>query len=252
MTNVRLTARQAATRNVGVAVAPDVTPDGGGVGERVLVIDDDAKLARLVARALTLAGFSVSTALNGLRGLALAQDDGVKLVILDLVLPDVDGLSILGQIRERHPARQILVLSALSDVHSKVRCLEVGACDYMTKPFDLPELVARVRLRAHKASEAVEERFLESDGYKLDRRKRCVTSASGTSTLSTREYVLLEYLMRHRERTCTRDELLEYVWGYTFDPVTNILDVYIARLRQKLGFECIQTARNVGYAFVGE
>lgn len=220
--------------------------------ERVLVIDDDAKLARLIARALTLAGFSVSTASNGLRGLALAKEDGFQLVILDLLLPDVDGLSILGQIRERHPSRQILILSALNDVHSKVSCLEVGACDYMTKPFDLAELVARVRLRARGPADAADERYLERDGFQLDLKKRRVAGAFGATSLSTREFVLLEYLMRHRDETCTKEELLEHVWGYTFDPETNVLEVYVARLRQKLGSECIQTIRNVGYAFVGD
>jgi DNA-binding response OmpR family regulator len=222
-----------------------------GISERVLVIDDDAKLLRVIARALTLAGFSVSTASNGLRGLALAQENAFKLVILDLVLPDVDGLSILDQMRARY-ARRILVLSALSDVHSKVRCLEIGACDYMTKPFDLPELVARVQLRSRGLGEGEGERYLENDGFKLDLRKRRVTSASGTSSLSTREFVLLEYLMRHKAKTCTREELLEHVWGYTYDPATNVLEVYIGRLRQKVGFECVQTVRNVGYSFVGD
>lgn len=215
----------------------------------MLVIDDDAQLLRVIGRALTLAGFSVSTASNGLRGLALAQESAFKLVILDLLLPDVDGLSILDQIRPRY-TRRILVLSALSDVHSKVRCLEIGACDYMTKPFDLPELVARVRLRSQGPGEA-DERYLESDGFKLDLRKRHVTGVSGTSSLSTREFVLLEYLMRHKAETCTREELLEHVWGYTYDPATNVLEVYVARLRQKLGYETVQTVRNVGYSFVG-
>jgi two-component system, OmpR family, response regulator len=223
-----------------------------GGPDRVLVIDDDAKLLRLLGRALRLAGFDVSTAATGLRGLELARDAAIKLIVLDLVLPDVDGLSILDQLREHQPGCEVLVLSGLADVHSKVRCLEVGACDYMTKPFDLPELVARVRLRLRRNSETEEERFVEVDGHRLDLRKRRVTTATATVPLSTREFVLLEFLMRHRGETCSRENLLEHVWGYTFDPVTNVLEVYIARLRHKLGHECIQTVRNVGYSFVGD
>jgi DNA-binding response OmpR family regulator len=224
---------------------------GGGAGNEVLVIEDEGKIARLLTRALTTAGFEVTTAASGLRGLALAQSGAYNLVILDLMLPDVDGLSILGNLIERETGTQVLILSALGDVHSKVRCLEVGACDYMTKPFDLPELVARVRLRIHERRETNETRFLQQDDFVLDLRKRTVQSDRGTVSLSTREFVLLEYLMRRNGEVCARTELLEQVWGYTFDPATNVLDVYVARLRNKLGGTSIQTVRNVGYAFVG-
>jgi DNA-binding response OmpR family regulator len=224
---------------------------GGTGGDRILVIEDEGKLARLLARALTTAGFDVTTATSGLRGLALAQSGTYQLVILDLMLPDVDGLSILANLIERQAGTQVLVLSALSDVHSKVRCLEVGACDYVTKPFDLPELVARVRLRIHERRDTEQTRFLQQDDFVLDLRKRTVETGQSTVSLSTREFVLLEYLMRRSGEVCPRTELLEQVWGYTFDPATNVLDVYVARLRNKLGGDSIQTVRNVGYAFVG-
>jgi DNA-binding response OmpR family regulator len=190
-------------------------------------------------------------AASGLRGLALVKTDAFRLVLLDLMLPDVDGLSILDYIQEQHPDQLVIVMSAVADVHSKVRCLEAGACDYVTKPFDLPELVARVRLRLRERRQTDKARVLETDGFSLDLQMRRVTAGSRTISLSTREFVLLEHLMRQAGRVCTRNELLEDVWGYTFDPSTNVLDVYIARLRHKLGGDSIQTVRNVGYAFVG-
>jgi DNA-binding response OmpR family regulator len=224
----------------------------GGAGNEILVIEDEVRNARLLASALTTAGFEVTTAASGLRGLALASSGRYNLVILDLIRPDVDEVSILADLIDRVVGTQVLVLSAVGDVHLKVRCLEVGACDYMTKPFDLPELVARVRLRINERRETSKEtRVLRQDDFVLDLRKRTVQSERGTVSLSTREFVLLEYLMRSAGEVCARKELLEHVWGYTFDPATNVLDVCVARLRNKLGGTSIQTTRNVGYAFVG-
>jgi DNA-binding response OmpR family regulator len=224
---------------------------GGGTTEHILIIEDEGKLARLLARALKTSGFDVATATTGVRGLALAQTGAYRLVILDLMLPDLDGLSILDRLRETKTEVQVLVLSALGDVHSKVHCLELGACDYMTKPFDLPELVARVRVRVHERRTNDVSRFLRDDGFVLDLQKRRVVVGSQSVGLSTREFVLLEHLMRHTGEVCSREDLLEQVWGYTFDPATNVLDVYVARLRHKIGGDAIQTVRNVGYSFVG-
>jgi two-component system, OmpR family, response regulator len=219
----------------------------------VLIVEDEAKIARLLTRALTAAGFEVTTALTGVRGLRLAKSATYGLIILDLVLPDVDGLSILSWLREEAPAQQVIVLSALADVHSKVRCLEVGACDYVTKPFVLAEVVARVRLRLKEQQDVDGTRFLAAGGFTLDRRHRTVANGGPAKRLSTREFVLLEHLMRHAGDVCPRQVLLEEVWGYTFDPSTNVLDVYVARLRQKLGAaDSILTVRNVGYTFVGD
>jgi DNA-binding response OmpR family regulator len=219
--------------------------------ERILVIEDELKMARLVARALSAAGFDVTTAPTGMRGLALVNSEPFALVVLDLMLPDVDGLSILSRIQDNRPEQRVLILSALADVHSKVRCLEVGACDYVTKPFDLPELIARVRLRLRERRQTHKARYLNVDGYSLDLQRRTVTADGRTVSLSTREFVLLEYLMAHSGDVCNREDLLGHVWGYTFDPATNVLDVYVGRLRSKLGPHPIQTVRNVGYAFVG-
>jgi two-component system copper resistance phosphate regulon response regulator CusR len=224
---------------------------GAEACRRILVIEDEVKMARLVARTLAAAGFDVTTAANGLRGLSHVRSARFDLVILDLMLPDVDGLSILSCIQERQPGERVVVLSALGDVHSKVQCLEAGACDYVTKPFDLPELVARVRLRLRERRLNGADRVLEVDGYTLDLQRRTVSAGNGPVPLSTREFVLLGYLMEKAGAVCGRDELLEHVWGYTFDPATNVLEVYVRRLRGKLGGGCIQTVRNVGYVFAG-
>jgi DNA-binding response OmpR family regulator len=166
------------------------------------------------------------------------------------MLPDIDGLSVLGGLREHCPHVRVLVLSGVGEVESKVRCLEAGASDYVTKPFDPLELVARVRAHARERRPR-RTRTLARDGFSLDLQKRMVTAGGATADLSTREFALLRQLMENSGEVCSREELLEKVWGYTFDPTTNVLDVYIARLRQKLGGDAIQTVRNVGYAFVG-
>jgi DNA-binding response OmpR family regulator len=219
--------------------------------ESILVIEDEKRVAQLIARTLSTAGFDVQVAADGLRGLMLAREGAASLVILDLKLPDADGRSILTHIHETDPARQVMVLSALGDVHSRVSCFELGACDYLTKPFDVAELIARVRLRLRERRRIHGLGVLQSDGYELDLQRRTVRTHAGVRSLSTREFVLLEYLMRRSGQVCARDELLEHVWGYTFVPDTNVLDVYVARLRQKLSGNCIQTVRNVGYSFVG-
>jgi two-component system OmpR family response regulator len=219
-------------------------------GQRILVIEDEAKMAKLVARALLAAGFEVDTEATGRRGLELLRHGVFDLVILDLLLPDVDGVSVLADARELDFEPRVIVLSALADVRSKVMCLELGACDYMTKPFELAELIARVRLRSRERQPAP-ERYLRSGHYVLDLQRRTVEDGEAPVPLTTREFVLLEYLMGHAGQTCTREELLEHVWGYAFDPGTNVVDVCVGRLRHKLGGACVATVRNVGYCFIG-
>ena len=217
---------------------------------RVLIIEDEGKMARLVGRALAAAGFAVDTEATGLGGLEVLRAGGFDLVILDLRLPDVDGVSVLTEARDLEAGPPVIILSALDDVRSKVVCLELGACDYMTKPFELAELIARVRLRARERQPA-KERYLRMGRYVLDLRRRVLDDDGQAVPLTTREFVLLEYLMGHPGETCTREELLEHVWGYAFDPGTNVVDVCVGRLRHKLGGDCVATVRNVGYCFVG-
>jgi DNA-binding response OmpR family regulator len=207
-------------------------------------------MARIVARGLSAAGYDVCTAASGLAGLEALHNDVFDLVILDLRLPDVDGYALLMRAASMETEQRVLVLSAVTDVRSKVHCLELGACDYVTKPFELAELVARVKLRTRQQRQTKTRRRLQSGRYTLDLQRRVVDDGTGAMTLSTREFLLLEYMMEREGETCSRAELLERVWGYSFDPGTNVVDVCIGRLRQKLGSDCVTTVRSVGYFFV--
>jgi DNA-binding response OmpR family regulator len=220
------------------------------VAKNVLVIEDEAKMAKLVGRTLAAAGFRVATETSGLDGLELLRTGVFSLVILDLLLPDVDGMSVLTSATELDPAPPVIILSAISDVRSKVVALELGACDYVTKPFELAELIARARLRARERRQE-KPRYRHCGDFVLDLQRREVRDAGEIVALTTREFVLLEYLMEREGEPCTRDELLEHVWGYRFDPGTNVVDVCIGRLRHKLGGDRVATVRNVGYCFVG-
>jgi two-component system, OmpR family, response regulator len=230
--------------------AMDVAP----VSERprkLLVIEDEEKMAMVLTRSLTGAGFAVRAVETGTRGLAALEGDEFSLAILDLLLPDLDGVAVLARARTLAPSTPILVLSAVSDVRSKVVCLELGACDYVAKPCELPELVARVRRHARQ-TRTRPPRELRTGRYLLDLQRRVLHNGDDDIALTTREFVLLEYLMGHAGETCKREALLESVWGYTFDPGTNVVDVCVGRLRHKLDDGVLVTVRNVGYCFVDE
>jgi len=215
---------------------------------RVLVIDDEPKIVSFVSRALTARGYDVDSAGSGAEGLELIRMGGYAVVVLDLRLPDIDGVDVLRSALEDRPDQQVIVLSALPDVDTKVQCLELGAADYITKPFSLTEFVARVRRRVRqRASDG--ERFLRVGGLVLDLRRRAADVGEGMVTLAQREFLLLHHLVRHRDEVCTREELLSEVWGYSFDPGTNAVEVCVRRLRAKLGPGVIETIRNVGYSF---
>jgi DNA-binding response OmpR family regulator len=217
----------------------------------VLVIEDEPKMAKVLHRALGSAGFRVTVAGTGHGGLAALDEGGYALVILDLLLPDVDGLAVLARARSRAPDTPVLVLSAVTDVRSKVICLDLGACDYVAKPCELVELVARIRVRIGR-NDAHARHHLRRGRYVLDlQRRRMLNEGGPPIALTTREFVLLQYLMERAGETCSREELLEHVWGYMFDPGTNVVDVCVGRVRHKLGDDCVVTVRNVGYCFVG-
>jgi two-component system copper resistance phosphate regulon response regulator CusR len=234
-------------------------PSGGGGGgtmgetvagheTQILVIEDEPKIATLVSRTLAAAGFKVTSAGSAQRGLKHLEREAFSLVILDLILPDIDGFSVLDRALDLAPDQRVLVLSALSDMRSKVRCLELGACDYVTKPFDLPELVARVRLRLQDGRRTEnDQRFIHVAAFTLDTQRRVAVIGEVQISLATREFRLLEHLARKHGEVCSREELLEGVWGYAFDPGTNVVEVCIGRLRHKLGGDVIETIRNVGY-----
>ena len=215
---------------------------------RVLVVDDEPKIVSFITRALTARGFEVDSAGDGLHGLELARTGAYAVVVLDLRLPDLSGVDVLRRTLQERPEQQVIVLSALPDVETKVTCLDLGAADYLTKPFSLMELLARVRRRLRqRASDG--ERFLRAGRLVVDLRQRSADTGEAHVPLSAREFLLLQHLVRRCEEVCTREELLDDVWGYSFDPGTNVVDVYVRRLRAKLGGSLIETVRNVGYCF---
>jgi len=216
---------------------------------RILVIDDEPRIVHFISRALEAEGYGVDAAYDGEHGLELARQGRHELVLLDLLLPAMNGVSVLKGILKARPDQRVLVLSALSDVQSKVRCLELGASDYLPKPFALAELLARVRARLRQPASAPPERALHAGGVTLELMRRTADTGNGPVSLSEREFLLLQHLMRRHRDVCTRQELLDDVWGYSFDPGTNVVDVYVGRLRAKLGPEVIETVRNVGYSF---
>ncbi len=218
---------------------------------KVLVIEDEPKLLAFVTRALTAAGFNVDGAADGAIGCKLACSGGYDMLVLDLMLPKVDGVTVLRETIRSQPEQRVLVLTALEDVATKVRCLDMGAIDYLVKPIASAELIARIRSRLRLGATARAERELRFGPLRLDLQRRTVDGPRGIAALSSREFLLLSYLMRKGGDVCTRAELLEDVWGYRFDPGSNVVDVYIARLRAKVGDETIETVRNVGYWLVG-
>jgi DNA-binding response OmpR family regulator len=216
---------------------------------RILIVEDEPRISSFLGRALISCGYDVDCASDTVPALEKLRSASYDLVLLDLLLPTGDGFSVLEQLIELIPDQEVIVLSALGDDDSKVRCFELGASDYLTKPFFVAELLARVRARIHHASERVNVRFLERGGVRLDLRRRAAVANGKLINLSGREFLLLEYLMRKHSDVCTREELLRSVWGYTFNPGTNVVDVYVRRLRTKLGQDVIETIRDVGYSY---
>jgi two-component system OmpR family response regulator len=215
----------------------------------VLVVDDEPRIASFVSRALAAEGFRVDSAPDGVHGFDLARSGRYELIVLDLLLPGMDGVTVLERLMDERPQQRVLVLSALSDVEEKVRCLELGASDYLSKPFALKELVARVRARLRQPGSGPEERYLRVGAVVLDRVRRVADHGSGPVALTERESALLSHLMERGGEACSRMQLLADVWGFRFDPGSNIVDACVRRLRAKLGQDVIETVRNVGYRF---
>jgi DNA-binding response OmpR family regulator len=217
---------------------------------KVLVIDDEPGIIRFVRRALESDGHSVIAAHNGANGLTLSLDHDPDLVILDLLMPGLSGLGVLSAILTDHPESRVLVLSAVGDVETRVRCLKLGAVDYLTKPFAIAELLARVnsRIRTPRPVVGGHDDTLQFGELRLNQRARRLHVGERSIDLSHREFTLIHHLMRHADSVCTRAELLSEVWGYAFDPGSNVVDVTVARLRAKIRGARIETVRNVGYA----
>ena len=217
---------------------------------RVLVVEDEKKTASFIRKALQAEGFAVDVCHNGDDALASALTTPFDGIVLDIMLPGRDGLGVLRQLRERKNTTPVLLLSARGEVNERVEGLNAGADDYLPKPFALAELVARVRALGRRGSEP-KSTVLRVADLTLDTISRQAQRGDVTFELTTREYRLLEFLMRSTGRICGRMAILEKVWDYSFDPGTNLVDVYIKRLREKVdaGYEpkLLHTVRGVGY-----
>ncbi|HVG82585.1 MAG TPA: response regulator transcription factor [Methylomirabilota bacterium] len=223
---------------------------------RILLIEDDATTASYVERALGECGFLVERVGDGREGLYRASEGGFDLIILDRMLPGLDGLSILAGLRAAGSQTPVLILSALGQVDDRVKGLRAGGDDYLTKPFAFSELLARVEaLLRRKSAPAQEVTRLAVADLEMDLLRREVRRAGRPIDLKPREFRLLEFLMRHAGQVVTRTMLLEGVWDYHFDPQTNVIDVHVSRLRQKIdkGFEppLLHTVRGAGYVIRG-
>jgi len=218
---------------------------------RVLVVEDDATIAAFITIGLKQAGFVVDQVADGAAGLALALTEPYAVAVIDLMLPQLDGLSLIEEVRQRQVNTPMLILSAKRSVDDRVKGLQTGGDDYLTKPFAFAELLARVQALIRRASGVTEPTRLKVADLTLDLLTREVTRAGERLELQPREFALLEYLMRNAGRVISKTLILSHVWDYHFDPQTNVVDVLVSRLRSKVdknhSEKYIQTLRGVGY-----
>jgi DNA-binding response OmpR family regulator len=218
---------------------------------RILVAEDDDVIAGFVAQGLREAGYAVDVVVNGQEALKRALDGGYDAAVMDVMLPGLDGLSAIEQLRAKHISTPVLILSARHTVDDRVRGLQAGGDDYLTKPFAFAELLARLQALLRRAGGAAEPTRLVVGDLTLDLLSRKVQRAGRTIELRPREFALLEYLMRHPGRVLSKTMILSHVWGYSFDPGTNVVDVLVSRLRDQVdeGFDrkMIHTVRGAGY-----
>jgi len=219
---------------------------------KILIVEDNERVARFVTRGLREAGHTVEHAANGRDGMFIAASEPYDVIVMDRMLPgNIDGLTIIEALRKSGNRTPILILSALNDVDERIRGLRVGGDDYLTKPFAFGELLARVDALGRRNIDGGGERILQVADLRMDLLSRRVTRGARAITLQPREFKLLEYLMRHANQVVTRTMLLEAVWDYNFDPQTNVVDVHISKLRQKIELDSepplVRTVRSAGY-----
>jgi two-component system OmpR family response regulator len=218
---------------------------------KLLVVEDDATIAGFIEKGLTEAGFAIDRAADGETGLRMALAHPYDAAIVDLMLPRLDGLSVIERLRHRKVSMPVLILSAKRSVDDRVKGLQTGGDDYLTKPFAFSELLARVQALIRRASGASEPTSLTVGDLSLDLLARRAERAGERLDLRPREFALLEYLMRNAGRVVSKTMIMSHVWNYTFDPHTNVVDVLIFRLREKVDrpFDkpLIQTVRGMGY-----
>ena len=216
---------------------------------RILVVEDEPRIVSFLVRGLESEGFTVDSELDGLSAVRAATTRRYDLVVLDLLLPRLDGLSVLRELQRQRPHLPVVILSARSDLATKLRGFELGASDYVAKPFALDELIARIRAQLrHTGLPASDSSVLRAGALVLDLARRQARMGALVADLSDREFKLLHQFVLHAGEVISRERLLSEVWGYHFDPGSNVVDVCIRRLRKKLGADApIETVRHVGY-----
>ena len=215
---------------------------------RILVVEDEARIQSFLTRGLEAEGYTVVAADNGRDGLALASVGEWDLVVLDLLLPGLSGLQVLRELHRGRPRLPVVILSARADLQTKLRGFELGATDYLAKPFAIDELLARVRVQLRASRPPEDEHLLCAGCVVLDLARRQARIGELVTDLSDREFRLLHHMLLHVGEIVSRERLLAEVWGYGFDPGSNVVDVCVRRLRKKLGPEAhIETVRNAGY-----
>ncbi|GAA1550736.1 MULTISPECIES: response regulator transcription factor [Brevibacterium] len=214
---------------------------------RILVVEDEERISAFIAKGLKAAGFSTEIARDGITGRDLALTGDFDLLVLDIGLPQLDGFSVLSQLRTQRPDLPVLVLTARDNADDTIYALESGAADYMIKPFRFGELLARIRLRLKETVVEAPKTELIRGNVRIDLLKRQVWVAGKIIDLSARELSLAEILLQNRGNVLSREQLLSHVWGFDFDPGSNVVDVYVGYLRKKLGNDFVTTVRGFGY-----
>lgn len=217
--------------------------------KRILIAEDEDRISSFIEKGLRASGFTPTVVSDGVSAVDCASTGEFDLLVLDLGLPELDGFSVLSRLRKAGSALPIIVLTARDAVVDTVTALDGGADDYMVKPFRFEELLARIRLRM-RSEPTPELTVIACGDLTLDLRTRRAAVAGSTVELSAREFALAETFMRHAGQVLSREQLLSHVWGYDFDPGSNVVDVYVRYLRRKLGAERIQTLRGMGYRLV--
>ncbi|WP_314273810.1 response regulator transcription factor [Actinomyces naeslundii] len=213
----------------------------------ILIVEDEPRIVAFLTKGLKAAGFTTHTTAAGREAVELALQTSFDLIILDVGLPDIDGFEVLQQLRGQGVTAPVIMLTARSSVADRVAGLEGGADDYMPKPFSFEELLARIRVRLRPEAAGVDQMRLTHRDMVLDLRTRTLTLEGRTVELSAREFALAETFMRHPGQVLSREQLLSAVWGLDFDPGSNVVEVYVSYLRNKLGRDRVETVRGMGY-----